>query len=418
LKFGLGGNLWANKDFIRLWTSETISQFGTQFSQFSIPVLAVLAFQATSLEMGILIALSFLPFPLLGLFVGVWADRFRKRRIMIVCNLGRMAVLASVPVGYLVGVLSLYQLFAVVFLNGVFTVFFDIAYQSYLPFLVEKEGLLEGNQKLQTSESVSQVVGPTLAGFVYQLVGGALSIVVDVVGYLFSALSLASIRKEEPAVDAEGTPRNFFGEMKEGIVLVFRNPLLATTAACTATTNLGGNIVLAVLTIFALSPDYLKFTPVAFGIIGTLGAVGFLLGVLTTRRITGRLGLGPTLAVAIGLTSVYVLDPIALVAFPFFVLSAVAMVINFSVPLYNINQVSLRQAITPHGLQGRMNATVRTLVWGTIPLGSVVGGVLGEVLGVVNTIYVGGAISGLFSGSRNNLRRPLKLRLRNATRRP
>ena len=119
------------------------------------------------------------------------------------------------------------------------------------------------------------------------------------------------------------------------------------------------------------------------------------MGVLATRRITNRLGLGTTLAVAIGLTFSYMLDPLALVAFPFLVLSAVAIVTNFTVPLYNINQVSLRQAITPQGLQGRMNATMRTIVWGTIPLGSILGGVLGEVVGVVNTIYIGGAISGL-----------------------
>jgi predicted MFS family arabinose efflux permease len=134
---------------------------------------------------------------------------------------------------------------------------------------------------------------------------------------------------------------------------------------------------------------------VALGLVGTLGAVGFLLGVLTTRRITRRLGLGTTLAFAIGLTFSYMLDPLALVAFPFLVLSAVSILTNFTVPLYNINQVSLRQAITPHRVQGRMNATMRTIVWGTIPLGAVVGGVLGNSVGVVDTIYIGGAISGL-----------------------
>jgi predicted MFS family arabinose efflux permease len=304
-----------------------------------------------------------------------------------------MLVLASVPLGYLAGILSLYQLYVVVFLNGLFTVFFDIAYQSYLPVLVDKESLLEGNQKLQTSESAAQVAGPTLAGFIYQLVGGAISIVIDVLGYFFSALALALIRKKEPDVKGEGRSRNFFREMKAGIELVVKNPFLAPIAACTATTNLGVTIVLAVIYNFIL--DDLKFTPVALGLVGTLGAVGFLLGVLTTRRITRRLGLGTTLAFAIGLTFSYMLDPLALVAFPFLVLSAVAIVTNFTVPLYNINQVSLRQAITPQGLQGRMNATMRTIVWGTIPVGSVVGGVLGEVVGVVDTIYIGGAISGL-----------------------
>jgi len=394
VRLGLGGNLWGNRDFVRLWASDTVSEFGNQFTQFALPVLAVLAFRATPLQMGALGSLGFVAFPTLGLFVGVWADRFRKRRIMIVCNVGRLAILGSIPLGFVAGVLSMYQLYLVALLNGVFAVFFDVAYQAYLPLLVERGDLLEGNQKLQSSASAAQVVGPTLAGFLYQLIGGAFTVAVDAVGYTLSAISLASIRKVEPIVD-QGRRRSFFVEMKEGIDIVVRNPILKRIAACTATTNLGNTMVATVITIFAL--NYLKFTPVELGVVGTIGAVGFLVGVLSSGRITRRLGLGVTLALAIGIGFVAMLEPLALRGYPFVVLSAIAFVLSFEVPLYNINQVSLRQAMTPQPLQGRMNATMRTIVWGTIPVGSVIGGTLGQILGVVNTIYIGGAISGLAS---------------------
>lgn len=312
----------------------------------------------------------------------------------MVCNVGRVLVLGSIPVGYLLGVLSLYQLFVVALLNGVFTVFFDVAYQAYLPFLVERGDLLEGNQKLQTSASSASVVGPTLAGSLYQAVGGALTVAVDAVGYALSAVSLASIRKAEPRRDDAGR-RSFFAEMREGIDIVVRNPILSRIAGCTATNNLGNTMVATVITIFAL--DDLKFTPLELGVVGTIGAVGFLAGVLGAGRISHRLGLGGTLAVSVGLGAVLVLEPLALLGLPFLVLSAVAFVSNFNVPLYNINQVSLRQAMTPQPLQGRMNATMRTIVWGTIPLGAVVGGMLGQAVGVVDTIYAGGAVCGLAS---------------------
>jgi MFS family permease len=194
------GRLWSHRDFNRLWFSDTVSQIGNQFTSLALPILAVLSLHAGAFEIGLLMALQTLFFPILGLFVGVWADRLRKRPIMVVCNLGRMAGLASIPLAFFLSSLALYQLYAVAAVNGVFTVFFEICYQSYLPVLIDREDLVEGNSKLQTSASGAQVVGPAVAGFVYQLVGGAITIAVDAIGYLISALSLMSIRKREAIV--------------------------------------------------------------------------------------------------------------------------------------------------------------------------------------------------------------------------
>jgi MFS family permease len=397
LKLKLSGNLWHHRDFNRLWFSDTVSQFGNTFTGFALPVIAVLVFQATPLQMGILGAVGFASYPLLGLFVGVWADRYRRRRIMIACNLGRMLTLASIPLAYLSGIFSFIQIFLVATVNGVLSVFFDAAYQAYLPVLVDRQDLIEGNQKLQLSASSAQVSGPTLAGYVYGALGGALTIAFDAVGYLASALSLLSIKKSENKKerDLNGPAPNFVAEMKEGIHVVIDNPVLTRIAGCTATSNFGGNVFGAVFTIFALT--YLHLSPFALGLVGSAGALGFVVGALATGKVTGRLGVGMTLAVSIAFGGISLAIPLAQLGYAVFVLGAIAFIGGLWVPAYNINQVSLRQAITPNRLQGRMNATMRTIVWGTIPIGSIVGGILGGAIGIVNTIYVGALISGLAS---------------------
>jgi MFS family permease len=345
--------------------------------------------------MGILNAVAFASYPLLGLFVGVWADRYRRRRIMIVCNLGRMITLSSIPIAFLLGVFSFIQIFIVALVQGILSVFFDAAYQAYLPNLVDRKDLIEGNQKLQLSASAAQVSGPGIAGLVYSAIGGAFTIAFDALGYLASSLSLFSIRKEEPVKERglNDPPPDFFGEMREGIRVVVDNPVLRRIAGSTATSNLGTNILGAVFVIFAF--DYLHLSTIAFGFIGTIGAIGFVVGALATGRVTARIGVGASLAVSIASGFIALANPLAQLGYPFFVLAGVSFVTGLMVPMYNINQVSLRQAITPNRVQGRMNATMRTIVWGTIPIGALIGGVLGGTIGVVNTLYVGALVAGL-----------------------
>jgi predicted MFS family arabinose efflux permease len=388
------GRLWSDRDFNRLWLSDTVSQIGNQFTTPALPILAVLSLHADAFEIGLLMALQTLFFPILGLFVGVWADRLRKRSIMIVCNFGRMASLASIPVVFFLSTLTLYQLYAVAAINGIFTVFFEISYQSYLPVLLGREESVEGNSKLQTSASGAQVVGPTVAGFVYQLVGGAITIAVDAIGYLISALSLVSIRKREakPETNPPTGHPNFFAEMKEGMQIVFCNPILWRITACSATANFGSVIFGAVFVIFLL--NILSFSPVLIGLLGTVGALGFLLGTVIRPVVTKRLGLFRAILVSAALMAINIATPLTILSHAFLVVAVIGLLAGIMLPIYNINQVSLRQTIVPDRVQGRMNATVRTINWGTVPIGAIIGGTLGLVVGITGTILIGGALQG------------------------
>ena len=393
----LGGRLWRHPDFLKLWAGDTVSQFGSQVTLLAVPTVAILVLHAGPFQVGLLSALEFLAFPTLGLVAGVYADRLRRRPIMIACDLGRMLALGSIPVAFLFNALTLEQLYIVALLTGIFTVFFDVSYQSYLPVLVDRLNLLEGNTKLEISRSTAQVSGPAAAGFLIQWLGGAKAVAFDAVSFLASAIALSTIRAPEPdprPATASGAT-GFVAEMKEGIMVVFKNPLLWRIAGCTATSNLGSSMVFgAVLLIFMYRDLHLSAALV--GIIFAIGSVGGLIGAFLASGISRRLGLGLTLGVATLVDGLAVLlTPVALLGAPVIVLSATGLVTGLGVPVYNINQVSLRQAITPDRVQGRMNATMRTIVWGTFPLGGILGGILGTNVGVVRTIILGGMLSTL-----------------------
>jgi MFS family permease len=390
--------LWRDGEFLKLWWGQAISELGSQVSALALPTVAILILIATPFQVGLLEACQFLAFPVLGLIAGVYADRLRRRPIMIVCDLLRMVALASVPVAYVLGALTIEQLYIVALLVGVGTVFFDVAYQSYLPAIISRSDLVEGNSKLQVTGSVAQMVGPALAGFLIQLVGAARAVTVDATSFFVSVLSLWWIRRPEPAPKpaSDAGRSGFFAEMLEGIRFVLGNQTISRIAGSTATSNLGGNIVFAVYLIFAYR--FLHLTPGVIGVVFAAGAVGGLLGALSASWIAARIGVGPTLFVSItaGALSL-ILVPLAQYGFAIPLLIASFFIGSLVNPVYNINQVSLRQAITPDRVQGRMNATVRTIIWGTIPIGAVMGGILGTVYGVLPAIYVGIAVS-LLSG--------------------
>jgi MFS family permease len=392
MKLRLEGRLWIHRDFQRLWFGDTVSQFTAQVTQLALPTVAILLLGANAFQMGLLGTLQLISFPTLGLFVGVWADRYRRRPIMIVANLGRMAALGSIPIASVLGVLSLNLLYFVAIITGICTVFFDVSYQSYLPVLIDKADLVEGNAKLQLSASAGQVGGPALAGFLIDLVGAAKAIGVDAAGFLTSAIALLSIKKPETKPQSTVDP-NFFGEMKEGARIVLDSRILRSIAGCTATSNLGSSIVFVVLLIFAYRD--LHLSPGLMGVIFSIGSVGVLFGAWAAGSTAKKLGLGRSIALSsVGSIGILVV-PLALYGSPVLILAAGQLFAGALTAIYNINQVSLRQSITPDHLQGRMNATMRTIVWGTIPLGSFMGGVLGESIGVVLTIVLGAVISTL-----------------------
>ena len=390
----LKGKLWRDGEFLKLWGGQSISEFGSQISQLALPTVAILLLGATPFQVGLLTALEFLAFPTLGLVAGVYADRLRRRPIMIACDVARMVALASVPISFAFHALAMPQLYVVALVTGVATVFFDVSYQSYLPALIPRTDLVEGNTKLQVSGSVAQMAGPAVAGFLIQLVGPARAVAADAASFLVSVLSLAWIRRPEPAPEpaSESGRQGFWSEMGEGIRFVFGHPTIWKIAGSTSTFNLGSNIFFAVYLIFAYR--VLHLSPGLIGLIFGAGAIGGLLGALSASWIARRFGLGPTLFVTIiGGGVGLALVPVAQLGFAVPLLVAAFVIGSFLGPVYNINQVSLRQAITPDRVQGRMNATVRTLIWGTIPIGALIGGTIGSVYGLLPAMYAGIAVS-------------------------
>jgi predicted MFS family arabinose efflux permease len=390
----LKGNLWRDGDFIKFWGADTVTQFTGQISGLALPTVAVLTLNVSSLQLGILNALGFIAFPMLGLFVGVWMDRSSRKSVMIASNAVQVVALASVPAAFVFGGLQLYQLYAVSLIMGITTVFYDVAYQSYLPSLVRREDIVESNQKLEMSASAANVVGPSVASGLMQLLGAALSVSADALGTLIGALALVSIKRKEPKPEVRSDSRDshFFREMKEGIKMITGNSLLWTQAGCTATWNLGSYVFSIAFLLFAYRN--LGISKGVIGIVFSIGAVGFLFGVLISSSLTSKIGLGKAIALAPASNFGLLISLLAHGSLAPIILGVSIFIAYLGGASYNINQVSLRQIITPNRLQGRMNATMRTIVWGTIPAGSLLGGFFSASMGIMPTLVLGALVSG------------------------
>jgi MFS family permease len=380
------GGLWHHLDFRRLWIGETVSQFGTQITFIALPLVAILVLHASTFEVGLLTALDTLGFLVVGLPAGAWVDRMRFRSVLIVNDVIRAIALGSIPLAQLLGVLTIGQLYIVAVVAGVSTVFFDVAYQSYLPELIDRAALVEGNSKLQASESVSQIAGPGLGGALIQAFTAPYAILIDAVSFLWSGAWVAAIEVRPPKPERK-PDRHLGREIKEGVAFVVKNPMLRAIAMCTGSSNLFSAMSFAVF--YVLLAGQLGVSAGVIGLIMATSAIGGLVGSLYADRIARRLGQGTTIWVTI-----LVGAPLGFVA-PFvhkdwtLVLLAVAQIFWWgTVVVYNITQVSFRQGLCPPQLLGRMNATMRFLVWGTMPLGALLGGVLGETIGVRETLLV------------------------------
>jgi MFS family permease len=386
------GGLWNHGDFLKLWAGQSISEFGTPVSQIAIPWIAIKNLDASAFAVASLTTVQFLPFLLFTLPAGVWVDRLSRRMILIVGDLGRSVLLATIPLAYLLDALTLWQLYAVGFLVGIFTVFFDVAYQSYLPYLVARDQLVEGNSKLQVTVSGAQIGGPAIGGGLIDLLTAPYAIFADAVSFVASGAFTAAIKKRESIPErrpGEARPK-MWTDLKEGLVYVVKHPYLRPQAICTSTSNFFGSMTFAILLVFAARVWDLSAGMVGLGI--GLGSVGWLLGAVSVSRLQRLLGVGKTTLVATILFGPpWLLIPFAPKSFPLPFLVGAIVVGGFGGVVYNITQVSLRQAITPERLQGRMNAVMRFIVWGTLPLGSLAGGALASTIGLRTTLIVSAA---------------------------
>jgi MFS family permease len=382
------GGLWRHADFLKLWSAETISQVGSQVTGLALPFVAILTLEVSAFEVALLGVIEFAPFILVSLPAGVWVDRMRRKQILVASDIGRAGLLLSVPIAYWMDVLSIWQLYVVGFAVGVFTVFFDVAYQSYLPSLVNREQLVEGNSKLEVSRSGAQIAGPSIAGPLVEILTAPVAIFVDAISFVASGLFLFGIRKEEEVPEARPEEKTSMkADLGEGLRYVLGHRYLRWIAASTATFNFWGSVMFAVYVVYMVRE--LELGPTVIGLIFAVGSVGYLAGALVTNKISNRLGVGPTIVLGAALGIPSLLVPLAPKSYPEPFLIASQALVSLGLPIYNVTQVSLRQAITPERLQGRMNAVMRFVVWGVIPLGTLAGGALASAVSLRFAIWVG-----------------------------
>jgi MFS family permease len=380
----------ANADFVKLWGGESISLIGTQITQFAMPLVAVLTLRATVFEVGMLNALRFAPVLVASLFAGVWLDRRRRRPVLIACALGNALLIGLVPIASVAGILSIGLLYVVTTLAGLLSMTFDIGALSYVPNLVASRHLAEANGRLQASEAIAGIGGPGLAGLLVGLVTAPIALSADAVSYLFSATGLVLIRKPEPAPELPEEGVSLHQSIAEGLRTVYGSRMLRSLLTQSAALNLAFGAAITVFVVYAIR--YLGLTPLELGVAMATVAVGGLIGAMTIRRIRTRLGLGRSMLLAtLGLS----LPPLALMVVPrgasvlsLTILLTAQFLYGTGVAMYNVNAITMRQAVTPRRLLARMNASYRLLLFGAPVFGAFIGGLLGTAVGLRDALII------------------------------
>jgi MFS family permease len=392
--------LWRHADFLKLWAAQTISKLGSGITANALPLIAVLVLGAGAVEMGVLVAASSAPVVVLGLIAGAWVDRLPRRPVLIWTDLARAVLLASLPVAALIGQLRMEHLVVVAAAVGVLTVFFDVAYQSFVPDLVTREHVLDANSKLAGSDAVAEITTPGLTGLLVAVISAPLVILLDALSFVASALAVGAIRAPEPARSghpsdqapaAPGRPGRLWQEIVLGLRTVAGSPLLRSLAGYAAARTFFGSFIGPLYALYALRE--LALGPVLLGITIGIGGASNLLGTILVQPITRRFGAGPTMlgAALLGALTVFLIPlaqgPVLLA----FALLAVGQAFDAVYPLYDVNALSLRQSVTPRPLMGRVNASMQVLEGGLAPVGALVGGLLGQYLGVRATLLAAAA---------------------------
>lgn len=374
---------------MRLWAGQTISEFGTWLGALSL--LAILNLDATPAQMGTLETLKAAPAIVIGLFAGVWVDRLRRRPLLIAADLGRALMLGSVVLLAFLGSLHITWLYVVAFLVGGLAVLFDVAYHAYIPALVKRQNLVEANGKLATSASLAEIASPGIGGLLVQVLSAPLTLLLDAISFIVSALFLGAIRQPEAAPAESADSASVWAEIKVGLRFTITQPTLRALMGAMATWRFFGGFYAALYGLYVLR--VIGLSPALLGIIVGMGGIGSLLGAMAADRLSGRWGLGRAIIGAFLWSSVIgLLVPLA--GFAGSPATAVALLLasqllgDIGLTIYLINTLSVRQAITPDEKLGRVNATYGfvTGVLGT--LGIFVGGLIGEAVGVRSAVVV------------------------------
>jgi MFS family permease len=386
-------SLGRHRDFMLLWGGQSISEIGSAVTTVALPLAAVVLLHASTFQVGLLTAAGTASFLLVALPAGLVVDRVAKRRLMLGCDVARMAIIGSVALTAALGVLTMAQLFVVALLSGLATVFFDVAYQSYVPALVGRDQLHDANGKLAATQSLAQVVGPGIGGGLFGVLkAGAMSI--DAFSYAVSAVSLWLIKTREPVTpepgDAAGQPRSgLFREIFAGLSFVVGHRILRKVAACTGTANLFGSMSGAIEIIFLVR--IVHISPAEVGLLFSIGSLGGILGGVLSGRLAKWIGTARIIWFSMLIFgAIPIVMPLTASGWRLALFPVAVAGFTFTAVVYNIAQLSYRQIICPPELLGRMNAAIRWIVWGTLPLGGLLGGVLGSAtaLGVRPTLWL------------------------------
>jgi MFS family permease len=371
-----------------LWSGQTVSEMGSAVTQLALPLTAVVVLKATTFQVGLLTSAVTLAFALIALPAGALVDRGPKRITMIVSDIARLVIIGSVPVASALKVLTMAQLYVVALLAGVCTVFFDVAYQSYLPALLRREHLMEGNGRIGATQSFAQLVGPGLGGGLVGAFGAAGAMAADAISYVVSVASLLGIRTREQREPRERQQdRTLRKEIAEGLSFVVRHPILRKVVACTGTANLFSSMATAVEIIFLVRVLHVR--PALTGPLFAIGALGGIIGGAVSGKLARKIGSARIIWMSILVFGApQVVQPLAQPGIGVLVFSVSIGFMFFSAVVYNVAQVSYRQTVCPPQLMGRMNAAVRWIVWGTMPLGGIIGGALGTGIGIRPTLWV------------------------------
>lgn len=389
--------------FTRLWAAESVSKMGDAVSVVAIPLIAILALGAGPSELAALGAAQILPILLLGISAGAWVDaRPRRRPVMVAADLARAAVTASVPVAWAVGALTFVHLWFALLANAALGTLYDVGFAAYVPRMVGRSRLVAANARLEGSRSAAQVLGPGFAGVLLSVLTPPLVLLVDGLSFLLSAVFLGTTRTPESRADASSATVAGAGPVTRrttllaGVAFIRHEPHLRAITATAMTNNLSRSIAMVVLLLYLVRDAGIPADRVAFGF--ALGNSGFLVGAVSASIAARRLGIGRAMTWAVSLFGPGMLlvgaAPIDL-AFPAFV--AMLFLNGFGIAVHNVNQVSVRQAVTPDELRARVAAASRVLILGALPVGTILGGVLGETMGLRGTIWV--ATAGLFLGA-------------------
>lgn len=382
-------DLWLHRDFLRLWAAQGVSAIGSRFTRTALPVMAVLAIDGSAMQLGILSAITVGPGAIAGLLVSGRIDRSAKRPILISADIARALLVITVPLAAWLGVLSMVHLYAVAGAVGCATALFQITDNAYVPALVGKRYVVEANAKLESTESIAEIVGPGLAGVLIELLTAPVVLLIDAASYVWSALFLSRIDAvEKPALAMEDD--SMLADLLTGLRVCWNERLVRPLLLSSGVATLTSGFFFALYMLYAL--DEIGLSPGVVGVIISFGGVGALAGALFSRRLAMTFGSGPSMIVCLAVGQAGALL-IPLAGGPTWL--AIALLVGHQlvgdafIVAYEIQAISLRQAVLPLHVLARANAVFTAVGGLLLPLGALMAGVVGEVLGVRNALWVG-----------------------------